>query len=50
MLSFSIFSLLETDLALAVGTLRDIEDADEKTAIWGRFDSKERARIKSYKE
>lgn len=39
-------SLLETDLALALGYIDDVIDADEKVALWSRFDSKERAAIK----
>jgi hypothetical protein len=42
--------LLDTDMALAMGCLGDVTDVDEKTALWSRFDSKERAKIKSYKE
>lgn len=41
--------LLDTDMALAMGCLHDVTDADEKTALWSRFDSKERAAIKAYK-
>ena len=42
-------SLLDEDLALAIGCLHDVTDVEEKTAIWSRFDSKERAKIKAYK-
>lgn len=42
-------SLLDTDIALAIGHLQDVTDADEKTALWSRFDSKERSAIKAYK-
>ena len=39
-------SLLETDMLAALGCYGDITDADEKVALWSRFDSKERAAIK----
>lgn len=39
-------SLLETDMLAALGCLGDVEDADEKVALWSRFDPKERAAIK----
>ena len=42
-------SLLDTDMALAIGCLHDVTDADAKVALWSRFDSKERAAIKAYK-
>lgn len=41
--------LLDTDMALAIGCLKDVTDVDEKAALWSRFDSKERAAIKAYK-
>lgn len=41
--------LFDTDMALAMGCLQDVTDADEKTALWSRLDSKERAAIKAYK-
>jgi hypothetical protein len=42
-------SLLDTDMALAIGCLHVVTDADDKVALWSRFDSKERAAIKAYK-
>lgn len=42
--------LLDTDVALAVGTLYDVTDPDEKVAIWSRFSSKERSAIKKFKD
>jgi hypothetical protein len=41
--------LLDIDMALAIGCFHDVTDADEKTALWSRFDSKERSKIKAYK-
>ena len=39
-------SLFETDRLAALGCLGDVEDADEKVALWSRFDPKERSLIK----
>jgi len=43
-------SLLDTDLALAVGTWLDLETKEEQVAMWSRLDSKERRTIKDYQE
>jgi len=37
------------DIGMAVAALKEVTDADEKTAIWSRFESKERTAIKAYK-
>jgi hypothetical protein len=39
--------LLDTDMTLAMGCLHDVTDAEEKIALWSRFDSKERSKIKA---
>lgn len=46
----TIRGLLDTDMMLAVGCLKDITDHDEKIALWSRFDSKERAAIKAFQK
>ena len=46
----AITPLIDTDITLAIGHLDDITDADEKVALWSRFNSKERSAIKKAME
>ena len=42
--------LMATDMSLAYGCLQDVTEDDDKTALWSRFDSKERTALKRFKQ